>query len=153
MDRKLLESFSKSVVNVLEQFGITGLVEKEMQTKDEMLIESEFTAFVGLVGNIQGNIAYCYSIDTAKQLASIMMMGMPIDDINDMVRSALAELSNMFAGTSASLLENKNISMEITPPSVVVGKDMYFILSFHEAYSVVLQSPIGEIEVNISLEI
>lgn len=153
MDIKLITPFSQAVAGVLEQFGINASAATEFQRKEELLIQSEFTAFVGLVGNLRGNIAYCYSLETAKQLASIMMMGMPVDEVNDMVRSALAELANMFTGNSTALFEAENLTVDITPPSVVAGTDIYFILSFHEAYTVTVQTPAGEIEINVSLEI
>ena len=50
-----------------------------------------------------------------------MMMGMPVMELDDMARSALSELGNMMMGNAATLLFNNNISIDITPPTLLLG--------------------------------
>jgi len=59
--------------------------------------------------------------DTAKDVASRMMMGMPVDVIDDMAKSALSKLGNMMMGNAATLLSNNNVLIDITPPTLLVG--------------------------------
>jgi len=153
MDMKLVNPFIVAVKSVLEQFGLSDIKQQVVQQKEELIIKKEVTAYIGVVGDLQGNVAYSYSVETAKQLASTMMMGMPVEVLDEMIKSALAELANMFAGNSSPLFEMQNLTIDVTPPSLVVGDDIFFILSFHDAVTVVLETSLGEIEVNIELEV
>ena len=62
--------------------------------------------------------------DTAKNVASKMMMGMPVAELDDMAKSAIAELGNMVAGNAASNFSSTGLAIDITPPSMYTGKDM-----------------------------
>ncbi len=153
MNAKYVNPFLKAVEHVLGQFGIVDITKKSLQTKEDMSIESDVTAFVGVVGDIRGNVAYAFSEETAKKLASAMMMGMPVEALNDMTRSALAELSNMFTGNAAAIFESEKCHLDITPPSLVVGEEVLFVLSFFQTLTVSIDTAIGTIDIHIGLEV
>ena len=58
-----------------------------------MYVDTDITAVVGMVGQVRGNIAYSMAEDTAKKIVSAMMMGMPVEELDEMGRSALGEFS------------------------------------------------------------
>ena len=60
-------------------------------------------------------------VDVAKDVASRMMMGMPVAEIDDMAKSALSELGNMIMGNAATLLANNDLKIDITPPTLGMG--------------------------------
>lgn len=150
---KHVDPFVQSVGNVLELFGVTEIAKQEMIIKEDMVIDKDVTAFVGILGDIRGNVSYSCSIATAKNLVSMMMMGQPVEAIDELSRSALSELSNMFAGNAMTLFAAESTLLDITPPSVIVGEDVFFILSFLKTITVPIGTPVGTIEVNIGLEI
>ena len=153
MENKKVTPFINAITQVLEQFGLTDIQTASVEKKEEMIITSDVTAFVGLVGEMCGNAAYCFSQDTAKSLASLMMMGMPISEVDAMARSALAELSNMITGVAiTAFADEEEIDLEVTPPTLVSGEDMIFILTFLDTQAIILNTPIGKIEINIALE-
>ena len=76
---------------------------------------------VGLTGDLKGQIFFVMSIDAAKNVASKMMCGMPVEELDEMAASALSELSNMIMGNTATLFSTKNIRIDITPPLVLMG--------------------------------
>lgn len=153
MKENLTSPFFTAVVNVLEQIGVSDITHENVLEKNELVIKEDLTAFIGIVGDIKGNVSYCCSLETAKNLASIMMMGMEIEEIDDMCRSALSELLNMIAGNTTMLFSEQKVNLDITSPSVVVGEEMFFILSFYKTISLTLNTSIGVIGANISLEI
>ena len=57
----------------------------------------------------------------ACQVASGMMMGMPVPELDDMAMSAISELGNMIMGNAATILSTKGIGIDITPPTVCRG--------------------------------
>jgi len=152
MSQKYVDSFYSSITKVLGEFGITGITRGQTIEKEELIIESDVTAFVGIVGSARGNVAYSYSSDTAKKIASTMMMGMEVSSIDDMARSAISELSNMFTGNAMGLLSKGDYLLDITPPSVLDGEDIYFVLSTVKSYLCTVNTPFGIIDINIAME-
>ena len=63
------------------------------------------------------------------------------------------EFANMVTGNASALLENSGLKVDITPPSIVFGQDVYFIISSVQTLSIDMETPLGKIEVNIGLEI
>ena len=81
-------------------------------SKDNLCIDGEpVFIMLGVTGEM----------DVAKDVASRMMMGMPVAEIDDMAKSALSELGNMIMGNAATLLSNNNLRIDITPPTLGMG--------------------------------
>lgn len=153
MDVKYILPFLDGLINILEQFGMTDIKRSGLYKKDYMAVDKDVTAIIGIVGELRGNVAYSMSQDTAKQIVSAMMMGMPVEDMNEIARSAVGELSNMVTGNASTLLSGNDINVDITPPSIVFGSGIYFIISSVDTITIDLETPAGSIEVNIGLEL
>ena len=153
MDVKYILPFLESIKGILEQFGVSDIKRGQMAKNDIMHVNTDITAVVGVVGQIRGNIAYSMSEDTAKRIVSAMMMGMPVEQLDDMGRSAVGEFANMVTGNASILLSNTGLEVDITPPSIIFGRDIYFIISSVETLSIDMETPLGKIEVNIGLEV
>ncbi len=153
MDVKYINPFLQALIKILEQFGITDIKKGGLKKKDSMQVDMDITSVVGVIGHIRGNIAYSFSEDTAKKIASSMMMGMPVAEIDSIARSAIGELTNMVTGTACALLAENNELIDLTPPSLIFGKDIYFIISSVETIALDIDTRCGEIEVNIGLEL
>lgn len=80
--------------------------------------------FVGLTGKMRGQVIFSMGKDTALHIASCMMGGMPVIELDDISKSAISELTNMILGNTATILYNKGIGIEITPPSILMGDNM-----------------------------
>lgn len=153
MEVKYIIPFLESVKGVLEQFGVDGIERGSLAKKDIMHVDTDVTAVVGLIGQIRGNIAYSMAEDTARQIVSAMMMGMPVVEIDEMGRSAIGEFANMVMGSASIQLSSIGVSVDITSPSIIFGKDIYFIISSVQTLAVDLNTPFGKIQVNIGLEV
>jgi chemotaxis protein CheX len=53
-----------------------------------------------------------------------MMMGMPVETLDDMATSALCELCNMIMGSTATLFSTQQMVMDITPPMSMQGSHL-----------------------------
>ncbi|HZJ57467.1 MAG TPA: chemotaxis protein CheX [Clostridia bacterium] len=153
MDIKYILPFLEALKGILEQFGATDIKRGNMTKNDLMHVDTDITAVVGMVGRVRGNIAYSMATDTAKRIVSAMMMGMPVEELNEMGRSALGEFSNMVTGNASTLLSGSGIQVDITPPSIIFGRDVYFIISSVETLKIDMESSLGRVEVNIGLEL
>ncbi|MCQ1530643.1 chemotaxis protein CheX [Lutispora saccharofermentans] len=79
---------------------------------------------IGLAGKIRGNVVVSFDYETAYKIVSAMMGGMPIQTLDEMSKSAIAELCNMILGNTATIFSKKNIHVDITPPTVLTGDNM-----------------------------
>ncbi len=108
---------------------------------------------LGVVGQVHGQVIYGSSYDTAKAIASKMMMGAPVDSLNDMARSALAELGNMITGQATMGLEHAGFRVDISPPTIITGTDIRIATPKTQILLVPLEHPdLGKFEIHVGLE-
>ncbi len=69
---------------------------------------------------LRGQVILTMETETACYIASKMMMGMPVPELNDMAKSAVSEMSNMILGNAATIFD-ENIALDITPPTITLG--------------------------------
>lgn len=79
---------------------------------------------IGLTGEIQGNVVIGLKKTLACKIASHMMGGMPVPELDEIAKSAIAELCNMILGNTANIFYEKEIAIDITPPTVLTGDNM-----------------------------
>ena len=153
MDIKYVNPFIEALKIVLTNFGAEDIKKGGIQKKDDMYVDMDITSVIGIIGAIRGNIAYSFSQDTAKKLVSAMMMGQPVNEMDMIARSAIGELANMITGTASSILAKSGVVTDVTPPSIIFGKDVYFIISSVQTIALAMETKFGKIEINIGLEV
>lgn len=112
------------------------------------------TIIIGITGELRGQVLITMKSETACDIASHMMMGMPVPSLNDMAKSAVSELANMILGNAATIFSTKNITLDITPPSLVLGDNMTMSVSDSKTICVPLNFNESEmtIEINIAIK-
>jgi len=153
MDAKYINPFINSISGVFTSLGLGEVVSRNVFRKDTFICRYNLTTIIGISGSINGNIALSMPYDTAKKIASAMMMGMEVAEIDEISVSALGELTNMICGQAAIEFSMQNLVAEITPPTIIHGDNMKAIISQVETTAVELSSSLGDIELNIGLEI
>lgn len=152
MDVKLVTPFIDAVGLVLPQVGIQKVERGKIGLKDKLLATMEVTALVGLTKGMRGNIAYSMSQQTAKQIASTMMMGMEVGEFDMLAQSAISELANMLAAKAAVKMEATGNVIDISPPTLIIGKNVTVRVSQVQTLVVMMETDAGSIELNIGLE-
>lgn len=143
----IIDSFK----NIFPQFGITEIEPKELIVRENKIESLGVVIIIGLIGDIKGNIIYTLNIENAKKIASIMMMGMPIENFDDLAQSAISELVNMLTANVATNFSSDNITVDISTPTLIHGN---FTANATCGKIVCLPIKVNDIdiEVNISLE-
>jgi len=124
MNVEYINPFIEASQSVLKQIaGIDArlgnvYIKKSPYTGDNILI------FVGLTGKIRGQAVFAMSKKVALIIASNMMGGKKLLDLDEISKSALSELTNMILGNTATILYNKGMGIEITPPSFLIGDNI-----------------------------
>lgn len=76
---------------------------------------------IGVVGEVKGQIYFEMAVETAKNVASSMMGGMAVDELDELSKSAISELGNMIMGNAGAVFYNNKITIDITPPTLLAG--------------------------------
>ncbi|NLP29139.1 MAG: chemotaxis protein CheX [Clostridia bacterium] len=79
---------------------------------------------IGLTGKISGNVVLSLSKKLALTISSAMMFGMPVNELDEMSKSAIAELANMILGHTANIFFQNHMNIDITPPTVLTGENI-----------------------------
>ncbi len=151
MNTQHINPFLESLNVVLAGFGIKNFTIGNMEKKERMQVDSDVTAVIGLVGDIRGNVAFSLSQETAMKIVSMMMVGRPVTEFDSIVRSAIGELANMITGKASIFLSTKGVNIDISPPSIIIGEDIFFIISPIQTVAVNMDTELGKIEVNIEV--
>ena len=103
------------------------------------------------MGDIKGNIIYGMTDESAKIIASKMMMGMPIENLDELAQSALSELVNMLTANAATNFANNGITVDISTPTLIYG-EFTANASSDKVICVEMKADDAHIDVNIALE-
>ncbi|NLK62989.1 MAG: chemotaxis protein CheX [Fusobacteria bacterium] len=150
---ELINPFLKSFVNTLNQFGVTNIKKGAVKKKERLESDYEVNVVVGIVGDVKGNVTYNFSVETAKNIATTMMMGMEVTTIDEMAKSAISEMANMITGGASGIYETMKKETDISPPTLIIGQDIKIWISQVETLSIEFSTDLGIIELNIGLEV
>ncbi|WP_417203817.1 chemotaxis protein CheX [Acetoanaerobium sticklandii] len=124
MDVKLINPFIGAVTGIMPQVGFSSITRKGISLKGKKFTVSGVVLTLGIVGDKKGNVVYSIDMDGAKKIASTMMMGMPVEELDDMSKSALSELSNMLTANASINFSNDGINVDISVPTMMYGEEI-----------------------------
>jgi chemotaxis protein CheX len=87
---------------------------------------------------------------TVMNIASTMMGGMTIVELDDMARSAMCEFVNMCVGVC--LTSFQDLEVDITPPTMVMGEKMILMLGLDKVLLTHIATPWGDLELRLGME-
>ncbi|SHI83072.1 chemotaxis protein CheX [Clostridium cavendishii DSM 21758] len=152
MDIKFVNPFLDAFLNVMPQLGFTNVEKKSLSVKGKNIKSIGVMLIVGLIGDIKGNVAYGIDMESAKKIASTMMMGMPVTELDEMAKSAISELSNMITANASTNLANMGTNINISTPTLMVGTEFEAKMNTDKVLCVELLVDGNLIEVNIAFE-
>ena len=106
---------------------------------------------VGFTRQMRGNVIYNMSEDTAKFIASTMMMGAPIQQFDEMAQSAIREMSNMLTARAATNITQMGLDVDITTPQLTIGEDLTTKISDENYLNVEME--LGDKRIDIALSV
>lgn len=119
------ESVNPFVESVYELFATMMGCEARMaeikQTDSKIAGGLEIVALIGISGCLRGNVAVIFPLHTAFKVVS-RFTGMTVDRLDESLADAIAELSNIIAGSAkAKLFKSTNEPMSLGLPSVITA--------------------------------
>ncbi len=110
-----VELFSESAVDVMETMAgfDRGSIARRMVQGHDM--EGDIFIEIALVGGLEGRAIFGFSRELALYLVNTMTM-MELEEVDELVLSALCELTNISCGNAATALAQREILCDIRPP-------------------------------------
>ncbi|RMF90867.1 MAG: chemotaxis protein CheX [Nitrospinota bacterium] len=142
MNVDFINPFLNAVVNVLKMMTFTDPKPEKPFLKKTNISKGDITGIVGLTGPVNGSIAVSFS---EKAILTIVtnMLGEEFCEINQEVRDAVGELSNMICGDARRALEAKGYRFQASIPTVIDGKG-HTITHVHKGPTLVIPFTIGD---------
>lgn len=152
MDVKVINPFIEALSSVMPQLGFQNIGRGGLNVKEQFVESKGVTILIGLTHQVRGNVAYNMSEETAKKFASTMMMGMPVEVMDEMAQSAISELVNMVTANAAISFEKSGLLVDISPPSLVVGSNFRAKLSTGKFLVLEMLVDGNPLEINIGVD-
>ena len=124
LDVRHINPFLQATLSIMEQIAQLKLAVGKPGVGSLEFPNDTFIIQVGVTGVLKGQVLLVMTEEKAKKIASLMMMGMPVESLDDIATSALCELCNMIMGSTATLFSTQQMVMDITPPISLQGQNL-----------------------------
>ncbi len=134
--------------------AVKSVLPLEMDIHPPQLIQKHFeqeeiSVLIGMLGDFPGRLIIDGSETCLSKIGEVMF-GMPLEGA--MLESFAAELGNMIAGNLATTLAQSNTIIDITPPTVLIGKAR--MAGFENALSLpILLENVGKLNAVLIIEV
>ena len=151
MDVKHINPFIQAFFNIMPQVGFSD-IKKQGITVENNIKSKGIIINLGIVGDVKGNVAYIMDMESGKKIASKMMMGFPVNELDDMAQSAISELTNMLTANASINLSNIGVNINISTPTLMYGENIQIKMNTEKVLNVKLTADDIPIDVNIALQ-
>ncbi|AWI06424.1 chemotaxis protein CheX [Clostridium drakei] len=151
MDVNHVNPFIEAFFNIMPQIGFAKIEKKGVILNKEIKSKGVIIN-LGIVGDAKGNVVYITDIESGKKIASKMMMGMPVNELDDMAQSALSELTNMLTANASINLSEMGVNINISTPTLLYGEDIQIKMNVDKILCIQLAVDDIPIDVNIALQ-
>jgi chemotaxis protein CheX len=118
-----INPFLKAASYVFEQFHLPCQIGNP-SIKGSPFSGLDVLTVVGITGDIRGQMYLGGSMSSILNIVSAMMGGAPVSSLGSLEQSAISELANMICGNAMSFFSQEDISLDITPPTLIMGKQI-----------------------------
>ena len=113
-----LECFAKSISYVFDT--MFGIITSDILSIEEYQNIGSLHSTIEFVGDFKGEVTYSFSTDFACHMMRVMT-GMEVPKMDDIVCSAMAEISNIVSGNASIELTKQGHTCDIRPPMIRTG--------------------------------
>ena len=122
MDVNLINPFIDATLNVLETMTSTRAEPGKPYLKKDQVARGDVSGVIGLTGEARGTISVSF---TEKSILAIVssMFKEEMKELNEEVKDAVGEITNMISGVARKRLEELGRSLKAAIPTVIMGKN------------------------------
>jgi chemotaxis protein CheX len=145
-----LNPFLEAAREVLAAEADVNVTHGALSLQRSALTTDEITVLVSLVGQVQGVVLYGLSEATALNLVG-RIMAQQFTEFDNLAQSGIAELGNVITGRASVKLAEAGYVTDISPPSLVHGRDVTISTLDFPRVVVPLSSDAGIVTVHLAL--
>jgi chemotaxis protein CheX len=145
MKVEYINSFIKAITSVLKSMTNEDFTVGKPYIENGQTTNMQVLIIVGISGDMKGKAIIGMNMDAAKHVASSMMMGFPVTELDSMSKSALSELGNMVVGNAATFIYNYGHKIEISIPTLIVSSNVSMFSDGNQTIMIPMKSTIGEL--------
>ena len=143
--------FIQSAVHVFKkELGIT-LTRQSLVRKDAPLPGLPICIVLGITGFVRGQIVYAIDSSFAQDITHAMVPNKLPTELKKYVNSAVGEIGNMITGQASIALAGQDKIIQLTPPAVFTGAEIWFDFLQTPTVALRLLSEMGVLEINVAL--
>jgi len=152
VDVRYINPFLSGTVEVLSTMAHVQLIPGKPFIKSGQTAMGDVTGLVGLTGEVRGSLSVTF-VFRVIQATMKGMLGDEITEIDNTVRDAVGELTNMISGTARRYLAEEGLSLRAGIPTVVSGKGHVIQhITNSPILAIPFQSQFGRVLVEVSIE-
>ncbi|MEC9283794.1 MAG: chemotaxis protein CheX [Bdellovibrionota bacterium] len=142
LDKNLVNAFVDGVKKTLSTMAMTESTPQKAFVERDFKAKGEVSGMIGMVaGNMRGTITISFEKPSIFKILE-NMLGEPYSEINEEVRDAVGELTNMIYGTAKTALNEMGYAFEMAIPTVITGS--HEITSYHKGAALVIPFSMDE---------
>ncbi len=122
MDANIINPFIYATVNVLETMASTRDEAGKPYLKKDQVARGDVSGVMGITGETRGTISVSFTETSILAIVS-NMLGEEIKEMNEEIKDAVGEITNMISGQARKKLDEQGMSLQAAIPSVVMGKN------------------------------
>lgn len=152
MNVEYINPFINVSINLVKMVCNVKAERGQIFVKNSTFMAENVVIIIGIAGEFKGQVFFSMDESTACKIASAMMFGMEVNALEEMAKSAIAELGNMIMGNVSTEFSNSGILIDITPPTVLVGSDIAVSTKGVKTICVpLILENIGKIEIDVAV--
>lgn len=121
MKAEYINPFIEAAQEVLKALLETDAKLGKIYLKPSPFTVCDMIIMIGVVGKIRGQICLELTLETAVKIASAMMGGMTVDEMDEIATNVIAKLGNMIMSNACTIFSKNKINIDITPPMILTG--------------------------------
>lgn len=152
MNVEYINPFINVSINLVQMVCNVKAERGQIYMKNSTFMAESVVIIIGVAGEFKGQVFFSMGEQTACKIASAMMFGMEVNALEEMAKSAIAELGNMIMGNVSTEFYNNGIKIDITPPTVLVGNDIAVSTKSLKTICIpIMLENMGKIEIDIAV--
>lgn len=122
MNVQFINPFLEGTIEVLKTMAMLDPQVGKPYVRQGNQAKGDVSGIIGMTGSARGSLALSFSDTCILKIVS-NMLGENYKEINDEVRDAVGEITNMISGVARKKLEAQGLNISAAIPTVVSGKN------------------------------
>jgi chemotaxis protein CheX len=149
MKAEFVNPFASAVLMVFQkEFGM-NVMRDSLALQQGPLRGADVNTIIGVTGQLEGQVIYTFEERVALRIASALM-GEAVEELDELAKSAVAELGNIITGNAAIGLSENGYNCILTPPTLLTGKEL-IVTTFTPVLNVPFSTDFGSVTVHVAL--